>query len=196
MQLLTIENNELRLSTNLDEYTFGKTSHDAILSNEGILFDGKNFRQWTFDEVKSYDAEKDGSLQHIVFYCVENPLSENAKTLAEYYAEGGKKSLNAVKAVCTALTAAATNGNQIPLVGAGGIMVDGGTFFVFCKYPFGRRKTEPARRLFKRNYKRPCCTLFYTCRNCIQTSFGKSALLKTQYNRKKCRYFRQKLFAS
>ena len=125
MQLLTIENNELRLSTNLDEYTFGKTSHDAILSNEGILFDGKNFRQWTFDEVKSYDAEKDGSLQHIVFYCVENPLSENAKTLAEYYAEGGKKSLNAVKAVCTALTAAATNGNQIPLVGAGGIMVDG-----------------------------------------------------------------------
>ena len=128
MQLLTIENGELRLNSNLDEYTFGKTGHDNILSYEGVIFDGKNFRQWTFEEVKSYDAEKNGSLQRLVFYCAKNPMgndAENVKTLAQYFEEGGENALTAVKAVCTAITAAATNGNPIPFVGAGGIMIDG-----------------------------------------------------------------------
>lgn len=128
MQLLTIENGELRLNSNLDEYTFGKTGHDNILSYEGVIFDGKNFRQWTFEDVKSYDAEKNGSLQRLVFYCAKNPLgndAENIKTLAQYFEEGGENALTAVKAVCTAITAAATNGNPIPFVGAGGIMIDG-----------------------------------------------------------------------
>ncbi len=128
MQLLSIENGELRLNSNLDEYTFGKTGHDNILSYEGVIFDGKNFRQWTFEEVKSYDAEKNGSLQRLVFYCAKNPLgsdAENVKTLAQYFEEGGENALTAVKAVCTAITAAATNGNPIPFVGAGGILVDG-----------------------------------------------------------------------
>ena len=128
MTLLTIENGELRLNSNLDEYTFGKTGHDNILSYEGVIFDGKNFRQWTFEEVKSYDAEKNGSLQRLVFYCAKNPLgsdAENVKTLAQYFEEGGENALTAVKAVCTAITAAATNGNPIPFVGAGGIMIDG-----------------------------------------------------------------------
>lgn len=128
MQLLSIENGELRLNSNLDEYTFGKTGHDNILSYEGVIFDGKNFRQWTFEEVKSYDAEKNGSLQRLVFYCAKNPLgndAENIKTLAQYFEEGGENALTAVKVVCTAITAAATNGNPIPFVGAGGIMIDG-----------------------------------------------------------------------
>ena len=127
MNLLTIENNELRLCTNLDEYTFGKTAHDAVLSQEGVIFDGKNFRQWTFEEVKSYDVEKEGRQERLVFYCAANPLGEgaNAKTLAQIYEEGGEKALAAVHAVCNALTAAAKDGNTIPMVGAGGIMVDG-----------------------------------------------------------------------
>ena len=128
MQLLSIENGELRLNSNLDEYTFGKTGHDNILSYEGVIFDGKNFRQWTFEDVKSYDAEKNGSLQRLVFYCAKNPLgndAENIKTLAQYFEEGGENALTAVKSVCTAITAAATNGNPIPFVGAGGIMIDG-----------------------------------------------------------------------
>ena len=122
MQLLTIENNELRLNTNLDEYTFGKTAHDAVLSQEGALFDGKNFRQWSFEEVKSYDAAKigsaTGSVERLVFYCAKNPLGKNAKTLAQYLDEGGEPALKAVLAVCTALTAAATDGYQLPMVGA------------------------------------------------------------------------------
>ena len=125
MSLLTIENGELRLNTNLDEYTFGKTAHDAVLSQEGVLFDGKNFRQWTFEEVKSYDAEKNGKAERLVFYCAKNPLSDGARTLAELLEEGGEKALSATLAACTALTAAAKDGNQIPMVGAGGIMIDG-----------------------------------------------------------------------
>ena len=125
MNLITIENGELRLNSNLDEYTFGKTGHDSILSQEGVIFDGKNFRQWTFEEVKSYDAQKNGSPQRLVFYCAKNPLSDGAKTLAQYFDEGGEACLAAVKAVCTALTSAAINENAIPAVGAGGIMVDG-----------------------------------------------------------------------
>ena len=127
MQLLTIENNELRLNSNLDEYTFGKTGHDNILSYEGVIFDGKNFRQWSFEEVKSFDAEKNGTQQHLVFYCAKNPLSKKACTLAKSLEKGGNTALDAVKAVCTALTSAAINKNTVPAVGAGGIMTDGDT---------------------------------------------------------------------
>ena len=125
MTLLTIENGELRLNSNLDEYTFGKTGHDNILSYEGAIFDGKNFRQWTFEEVKSFDAEKNGKAERLVFYCAKNPLSDAATTLAQVLEEGGDKALQAVLAVCSALTSAAKNNNSIPMVGAGGIMVDG-----------------------------------------------------------------------
>ena len=128
MNLLTIENSELRLCTNLDEYTYGKTAHDAVLSQEGVIFDGKNFRQWTFEEVKSYDVEKDDRQERLVFYCAANPLGnadKEAKTLAQLYKEGREAALAAVRAVCTALTAAAKDGNTIPMVGAGGIMVAG-----------------------------------------------------------------------
>ena len=125
MTLLTIENGELRLNTNLDEYTFGKTSHDNILNYEGVLYDGKNFRLWSFEEVKSYDAEKDGNQQRLVFYCVKSPLGKEAKTLAQYFEEGGEASLSAVKAVVKALNAAANDHKEIPYVGCGGIMVQG-----------------------------------------------------------------------
>ena len=127
MTLLTIENGELRLNSNLDEYTFGKTGHDSILSQEGVIFDGKNFRQWTFEEVKSYDSQKNGNPERLVFYCAKNPLgndAENIKTLAQYFEEGGEKSCAAALAVCRAITLAAQNGNEMPVLGAGGILVD------------------------------------------------------------------------
>lgn len=127
MQLLTIENGELRLNSNLDEYTFGKSSHDNILSYEGVLFDGSNFRQWTFEEVKSYQAEKNGrgTPEPLVFYCAKNPLGPGARTLASLLEEGGSSALQAATTVCTALTSAAKNENTLPAVGAGGILVDG-----------------------------------------------------------------------
>lgn len=127
MNLITIENGELRLNSNLDEYTFGKSSHDNILSYEGVLFDGSNFRQWTFEEVKSYQAEKNGrgTPEPLVFYCAKNPLGPGACTLASLLEEGGAPALKAATTVCAALTSAAKNGNTLPAVGAGGILVDG-----------------------------------------------------------------------
>ena len=124
MNLLTIENKELRLSSNLDEYSFGKTNYNSIVSEEGLLFDGKNFFNWSFEEVKSYPCQKNGENQNLVFYCAKNPLSAEARTLAEFLKEGGQKSCAATLAVCRALTLAAQNGNGIPLTGAGGILVD------------------------------------------------------------------------
>ncbi len=125
MNLLHIENNELRLNSNLDEYTFGKSSHDNILSYEGAIFDGSNFRQWSFEEVKSYQAEKNGRPEHLVFYCAKNPLGSGTRTLAALLEEGGDTALKAASTVCAALTSAAKNGNTIPAVGAGGILLDG-----------------------------------------------------------------------
>ncbi len=125
MNLLTIEKGELRLNSNLDEYTFGKTGHDSILSQEGVIFDGKNLRQWSFEEVKSYDAEKNGEKTRLVFYCAKNPLGKAAKSLSVFLEEGGEAALKAVKTVCSALTAAALANTQLPSVGAGGILVDG-----------------------------------------------------------------------
>lgn len=127
MTLLTIENGELKLNTNLDEYTFGKTAHDAVLNQEGVIFDGKNFRQWTFEEVKSFDGQKNGEPARLVFYCTKDPFggAGQALTLAQRLEEGGDAALQAVLAVCKALTAAAKDGNPLPRVGAGGIMVEG-----------------------------------------------------------------------
>ena len=127
MNLLTIENGELRLCTNLEEYSFGKTAHDAVLSQEGVIFDGKNFRQWTFEEVKSFDVQKNGQPARLVFYCAKNPFGGDGKaqTLAQLIEEGGDSALKAVSSTCNALTAAAKDKNEIPMVGAGGIMVDG-----------------------------------------------------------------------
>ena len=51
-ELITISDGELRLTSNLDEYSFGKTNYDSIVTQEGLLFDGKNFTSWTFSDVK------------------------------------------------------------------------------------------------------------------------------------------------
>lgn len=122
MKLVTIVDDELRLCSNLDEYRFGKTNYNSILSQEGYLFDGKNFGIWNFSEVKSYETEK--SSERIVFYCGKNPLSKNAKSLMEYFETNDEKLLQAVKTVCKALTIAAKNGTTLPVIGAGGIFLD------------------------------------------------------------------------
>ena len=155
MNLLHIENNELRLNTNLDEYTFGKTGHGSIASQEGVLFDGKNFRQWIFEDVKSYNGQKAGSSvsEHLVFYCMKNPLTDEARSLAELLEEGGEAAFKAVIAVCTALTSAAKDGNKIPMVGAGGILVDGSKvlFAPESLYSYAANSLPPQEALTQQN---------------------------------------------
>ena len=121
-ELITIYDGELRLTSNLDEYSFGKTNYDSIVTQEGLLFDGKNFTSWTFSDVKSF--EDPDRKERIVFYCGKNPLSSQAKTLAAFYKQDDEESLKAVKAVCQAYQIAAKSKLEFPIMGAGGILVD------------------------------------------------------------------------
>lgn len=122
MALVSIVDDELRLCSNLDEYSFGKTNYDSIISQEAYYYNGKGFSIWNFEDVKSYETE--GKAERIVFYCGKNPLSDKAKSLSDFFNEGNADLFIAVKAVCEALTMAAKNGNSIPVAGAGGILVD------------------------------------------------------------------------
>lgn len=121
-ELITLSDGEIRLTSNLDEYSFGKTNYDSIVTQEGLLFDGKNFTSWTFSDVKSF--EDPDRKERIVFYCGKNPLSSQTKTLAAFYKQDDEESLQAVKAVCQAYQIAAKSKLEFPIIGAGGILVD------------------------------------------------------------------------
>lgn len=128
--IIKIGDDEIRLSSNLDEYSFGKTNYETIIAQQGVFFDGKDFSSWSFSEVKSFDVE--GKSQRIVFYCGKNPFSSKAKTLLEIFEQAEnddseKKAaslFSAVKATCNALTVAAKSNKKIPMVGAGGIIIE------------------------------------------------------------------------
>lgn len=127
MKPISIVDDELRLCSNLDEYSFGKTNYDSIVSQEAYLFDGKNFAVWNFEDVKSFsneDSSDEEKNKRIVYYCGKNPLSNKARTLLEYFDEADNDLFRAVELVTQAITNAAKNGNKIPVNGAGGILVD------------------------------------------------------------------------
>lgn len=121
-KIVTIVDSELRLCSGLGESAFGKTHNNDATVQEGSLFDGKNFKVWNFDDVKSF--QEDGKDERTVFYCGKNPLNENAKTLLEYFTEGGDDLYKAAIAVIKTITNAAENKLPIPHVGAGGVLVD------------------------------------------------------------------------
>ena len=122
MKLIELDEKEIRLNSHLDEYSFGKTNYDSILAQEGLFWDGETFESWSFSDVQSFNVE-DRS-ERIVFYCGQNPLSGQAKTLQEHLTAGGDNALKAAKAVCQLLTQAAKEEENIPVIGAGGILVD------------------------------------------------------------------------
>lgn len=129
-EIVTIDSSEIKLNTNLDEYSFGKTNYESIITQEGVVYDGTDFSSWSFSSVKSFNIE--GKTQRIVFYCGENPFSSQAQTLLQMFElaeqnnsrENTAKLYNAVKSVCNALTLAAKTNKNIPLIGAGGIIID------------------------------------------------------------------------
>jgi len=120
--IVTVADGELRLNSGLGESAFGKTHNSNAVTQEGNIFDGKNFKIWTFEEVRSY--QEDGKDERTVFYCGKNPLSDNIKSLAEYFELGGEDLYKAAFAVIKAITEAAASKVQIPLIGAGGIFID------------------------------------------------------------------------
>ena len=139
--VVTIVDDELRLCSGLDEYKFGKTNFNSIVTQKGILAtcDSNNgeplhfsFEDWSFADIKSFEVE--GFDERIVFYCNKNPLSKDAVTLSELYEKSGKADAQtsdkdnmylASLAVCTILTQAANGQVEIPLNGSGGILIDG-----------------------------------------------------------------------
>lgn len=130
--MVTIDNNEIRLNSRMEELSFSKTNYDAVVTQKGLLAkaiiskDEENhklefsFEDWTFSDIKSF--ETDESKKPLVFYCGKNPLSKKAKTLLEY--EQSNDFFDAGYALVCLLTQAALNNIKVPLVGAGGILFD------------------------------------------------------------------------
>ncbi len=139
--VVTITDGELRLSSNLGEYAFGKTNFNTNVTQTGILASCDSaqgqplhfsFEKWSFADIKSFDVPDNP--ERVVFYCNKNPLSDKAKSLIELYKKSGSQdSTTADKdnmyyvslALCTILTQAAKGEVELPLNGAGGIIVDG-----------------------------------------------------------------------
>ncbi|MBO4532701.1 MAG: hypothetical protein J5726_03280 [Treponema sp.] len=139
--VVTIIDGELRLCSGLGEYAFGKTNYNSVVTQKGLLAqcDSKpdeplhfSFTPWTFQDIKSFDVE--GHEERIVFFCAQNPFSKKAETLYSLFAKAGQadasvedkdKMYEASFAVCALMTQAATEQIDIPVNGAGGIIVDG-----------------------------------------------------------------------
>ena len=139
--VVSITDGEIRLNSGLDEYKFGKTNYNSIVTEEGILAtcdsaDGEplhfSFEKWTFKEIKSFEVE--GFDERIVFYCNKNPLTNDAQTILDLYAKCGTPQASttdkdnmylASLAYCAILTQAANEEIEIPINGSGGILVDG-----------------------------------------------------------------------
>ena len=142
--VVSIIDGEIRLCSGLGEYAFGKTNYNSIVTQKGLLAqcDSKpdeplhfSFTPWTFEDIKSFDVE--GHDERIVFFCAPNPFSKNAETLYTLFAKAGEpdasvtakdKMYRASLAVCAILTQAATEGVDIPVNGAGGIIADDNNF--------------------------------------------------------------------
>lgn len=140
MKLITVENQDIRLNSFMDEMAFGKTNYDAIVKQEGLIAECDSiseekyhftFSPWSFSEIKSYDEPE--SPNPMVFYCGTNPLSASAKTLLQYYKAAGNPDSTkedkdnmflASYIICSIYTQAAVEGIEIPLNGAEGIMID------------------------------------------------------------------------
>ena len=136
-----ITGDEIRLCSGLDEYAFGKTHFNSIVTQQGLIAtcDSKpgellhfSFEPWSFEDVKSFEVPD--NTERVVFYCAKNPLSKKAVTLHELFEKSGTDSATkkdkdnmylASCAVCAILTQAANQEIALPLNGAGGIVVDG-----------------------------------------------------------------------
>lgn len=153
MKLVTIDNDEIRLCSGMKEEFFGKTNYDSIVTQKGLLVDCKafdysgfasgdealdfTFTDWSFEEIKALQPTPNE--EYLVYYCGKNPFALKAgeenkvHTLLDYFEAADKPSsssqekeemFKAAFLVCAILTQAAKDEIQIPVIGAGGILVD------------------------------------------------------------------------
>ncbi|MCR5437134.1 MAG: hypothetical protein K6E97_08735 [Treponema sp.] len=131
MSLISIEKDTIKLNSRLDEYIFGKTKYNDIVTEKGIFAvsdyssNGQfnfNFSDWSFSEIKSFNVE--GRQERIVFYCGENCLSSKAETLLQLIQKNNKQTKDAYYALCCLLTQAAKENVSLPMNGPGGTIID------------------------------------------------------------------------
>ena len=139
--VVSIVDDEIRLCSGLGEYAFGKTNYNSIVTQKGYIAQCDSdadkplhfsFTPWCFSDIKSFDV--DDRDERIVFFCAKNPFSSKAQTLYQLFSKAGSQDSSVADkdtmyeasfTVCSALTQAAVEGLDIPINGAGGILVDG-----------------------------------------------------------------------
>lgn len=133
MQLVKIEDKEIRLNSRLTETAFGKNDYSSIITQTGILAkcdsysEGKyhfSFKNWNFEGVKSFDVD-DSSERFVFYYGKSTGFSKKAKTLTEFLENENKdESFDAGFVIISILTQAAKENVKLPLNGGGGILID------------------------------------------------------------------------
>lgn len=133
MQLVKIEDKEIRLNSRLTETSFGKNDYSSLISQTGILAkcdsysEGKyhfSFKNWNFEGVKSLDID-DSSERFVFYYGKSTGFSKKAKTLTEFLeSENKDESFEAGFVIISILTQAAKENVKLPLNGGGGILID------------------------------------------------------------------------
>lgn len=133
MQLVKIEDKEIRLNSRLTETAFGKNDYSSLITQTGILAkcdsysEGKyhfSFKNWNFESVKSFELENFS--ERFVFYCGKSTgFSKKAKTLTEFLeSENKDESFEVGFAIISLLTQAAKENVKLPLNGGGGILIE------------------------------------------------------------------------
>lgn len=129
MELVTIESKKILLNSRLEELSFSKTNYDSVVTQSGLMAVSKNnkdktfnfeFSDWCFDDVLA--LEKEGHKNRVVHYSGKNPFTSKAKTFLTLVEEDNY--FDAGLAICAMLTQAAKEERNVPLSGAGGIIVD------------------------------------------------------------------------
>ncbi len=139
-ELITVKNGEIRLNSTLDEFSFGKTDFDSIITEQGLVVIGKknngnydfSFSKYSFEEIKTLDD--DYFKKVLVFYCGKSSVfSENAKTFHQIcndaLKEGASKEeedlfFNSGFALISLITQIAKENIEFSPIGSGGILME------------------------------------------------------------------------
>ena len=121
MNLASIEGGRIRLNSGLNEIAFGKTHFSSVENYKGFYFDGNEFHEWAFSDIKSgTEAGAD-----FVYFEGENPLSDKAETLYSVFESENKTVIEtSVKKVCLATEIAVKNKIPLSATGSGAIIIE------------------------------------------------------------------------
>ncbi len=128
MNIISFENETIKLNSGILEENFGKMSFASIITEQGTFVkvskseDKYSFEYspWTFQDVQSFDS--DGGRK--VFYLGKSPFGSQAESFLSLME--GEQAFAAAFRVIEILTDAALNKTDLPYSGAGSIILDMG----------------------------------------------------------------------